>query len=175
MQRVEVEGVVLNMSTRSPVVILRGRKAEVLPIVVGLFEAQAILLCLQKTKFARPLTHDLIACIVKNLSCKVIRLEIHSLRQNVYFADLIVQIGQEIKRIDCRPSDGIALVLRTKSPIFVSEDLLGNEEVISYYKGKNFLKSHQFEQPIDHNEAEDFRKVLEQISAKEFWQKLKED
>ncbi|MGB9678231.1 MAG: hypothetical protein ACPLZ9_06400, partial [Candidatus Ratteibacteria bacterium] len=71
--------------------------------------------------------------------------------------------------------DGIALVLRFDAPIFVSEDLLESIDIIKYYDGKDFIKSNKFDTPIGKKEAEEFRKILENLNAKEFWKKLKEE
>jgi len=175
MVKVEVEGVVLNLATYIPVVILRTKKEDVLPIVVGIFEAKAILLVLENTVFSRPLTHDLTKHMVECFGGKMLRLEIHTLRENVYYADILLEIQGKIKKIDCRPSDGIALALRFKSPIFASEDLLEKGEIIKYYESKKFIKSNKLNEPIDKKESEEFRKVIENLSTHEFWKKLKEE
>lgn len=175
MVKVEVEGVVLNLITHSPIVILKSKKGEILPIVIGIFEAQAILMVLEKTNFPRPLTHDLTKNIIENLGGKLIRVEIHSLENNIYYANMIIKVNEEIKKIDCRPSDGIALALRFNVDIFASEDLLEKEEVVKYYEGDDFISSNKLDRPIDKKEAEEFRKVIENISAKDFWEKLKEE
>ena len=175
MIKVEVEGVVLNLLTNSPIVILRSINGDVLPIVIGMFEAQSILLALENPQIPRPLTHDLMKNIIENFEGKLLRLEIHSLKENVYYANLVVECKGKIKKIDCRPSDGIALALRFKAPIFASEDLMEKGEMIKYYDGKHFLKSNKLDKPIDKQEAEEFRKILENITAKEFWKRLKEE
>ena len=175
MVKVNVEAVVLNLATNSPVVILKSKDGQILPIVIGIFEAQSILFVLEKSSFPRPLTHDLTKNIIQNLGWKVIRVEIHSLRENIYYADIILQKNDAVKRIDCRPSDGIALALRFNAPIFASEELLESAEIIKYYQGKEFLKSNDLSKPIGEKEAEEFRKIIENLSAKDFWRKLKEE
>jgi len=89
MKRVYVEGVVLNILTNTPIVILKSEDGKVLPIVIGIFEAQSILIVLEKANFPRPLTHDLIKNIINKLNCKLRCLEIHSLIDNVYYANLV--------------------------------------------------------------------------------------
>ncbi|MGC8976426.1 MAG: bifunctional nuclease family protein [Candidatus Ratteibacteria bacterium] len=175
MKEVFVEGVVLNLLTKTPIVILRSEDGRVLPIVIGIFEAQSILLVLEKTEFSRPLTHDLIKILINVLKGKLQYLEIHSLIENVYYANLVIEVNGKIEKIDCRPSDGIAIALRCKVPIFASEDLLENPDVIKYYDTKDFIKSNKFDKPIDKKEAEEFRKILENINADDFWKKLKEE
>ncbi|MCM8818004.1 MAG: bifunctional nuclease family protein [Candidatus Omnitrophica bacterium] len=175
MKKVHVEGVVLNVLTSTPIVILRSEEGKVLPIVIGIFEAQSILLILEKADFPRPLTHDLMKILIIALKGEVQCLEIHSLKDNVYYANILIKIGGEIKKIDCRPSDGIALALRCEAPIFVAEDLLESPDIIKYYDSKEFIKSNKWDKPIDKKEAEEFRKIIENISAKEFWKKIKEE
>ncbi len=174
MKEVYVEGVVLNVLTNTPIVILRSKEGEVLPIVIGIFEAQAILLVLEKAEFPRPLTHDLMKNLIESLKGKLQRLEIYTLKENIYYANLIIEISGKIEKIDCRPSDGIALALRFQAPIFAAEDLLERPDIIKYYDNKDFIKSNKFDKPIDKKEAEEFRKIIENISAKEFWKKMKE-
>jgi bifunctional DNase/RNase len=175
MKRVYVEGVVLNIITNTPIVILRSEDGKVLPIVIGIFEAQSILIVLEKAEFPRPLTHDLIKILINKLNCKLHHLEIHSLIDNVYYANLIIETNEKIEKIDCRPSDGIAIALRFDVPIFASENLLESPDIIKYYDTEDYIKSNKFDKPIDKKEAEEFRKIIENISAKEFWKKLKEE
>ncbi|HOK56132.1 MAG TPA: bifunctional nuclease family protein [bacterium] len=175
MKKVYVDGVVLNILTSTPIVILKSENGKVLPIVVGIFEAQSILFVLEKAKFPRPLTHDLMKIIIEKLKGKIQKLEIHSLKENVYYADLVIEVNGKIERIDCRPSDGIAIALRFDVPIFASEDLLENPDIIKYYDSDDFIKSNKFDRPIDKKEAEEFRKIIENLSAKEFWKRLKEE
>ncbi len=175
MVRVEIKGLVVNVSTLAPVVVLRSEDGGVLPIVIGFFEAQAILLGLEKAAIPRPLTHDLMRIILEKLGGKLLRLEIHSLKESVYYAHLVVQHQGEVKVIDCRPSDGLALALRCQVPIFASEELLENADTIKEYEGKKFLKSNELDQPIDAREAEEFRKIIEGLSARDFWKQLKKE
>jgi uncharacterized protein len=176
MVKVEIEGVVLNLLSNSPVVILRSAQGKILPIVVGIFEAQAILLVLEEASFPRPLTHDLLKNVIESLGYRFVRLEIPEVRNNVYHANIIAQKGKTTINIDCRPSDGIALALRFKAPIFAEEKLLERVEIVKYYEGKKrFVKAESLKKPIGKKEVEEFRKVIENISAKEFWEKLKKE
>ena len=175
MIKVEIEGIVLNLLNKSPVVILKSKTGKILPIVVGIFEAQSILFVLEEAVFPRPLTHDLMKNIINSSGCKFVRLEISMIKENTYYANIIVQKGEETVKIDARPSDGIALALRFKAPIFVEENLLEDVEIIKYYDSKSFLKANDLAKPISKKEAEDFRKVIEGMSAKEFWKKMKKE
>jgi len=171
MVKVDVEGVVLNLTTHSPVVILRSKAGQVLPIVIGIFEAQAILLGLEKSAFPRPLTHDLIKVIVETMAGRMLRLEIDNLAQNVYHANVILEIQGELRKIDCRPSDGIALAIRFGAPVFAEDGLLEPADTIKYYKGKKFVKVHNMDKPIQKKEVEDFMKGIENLSTQDFWKK----
>jgi uncharacterized protein len=175
MEKVEVEGVVLNLLTNSPVVILKSGKGEVLPIVIGVFESQSILIALEEKTFPRPLTHDLIKNILDDIEVKALRLEIHSLKENVYYAYLVLKYNKKVKKTDCRPSDGIALALRLRVPIVVSEELLQKGDIIKSYEGRNFLKSNKLDRPIGKKEAENIRKIIENINTREFWKRLKNE
>jgi bifunctional DNase/RNase len=107
------------------VVVLRELDGtRVLPIFVGPFEAQAIARLVRHEAFARPLTHDLLALLVEGLKAKVTRVTITDLRDGTYFATLLLERGQEVLSIDARPSDSIAVALRTEAPLYVNEELL---------------------------------------------------
>ncbi|MCM8830334.1 MAG: bifunctional nuclease family protein [Candidatus Omnitrophica bacterium] len=175
MERVEIEGIVFSLTDYSPIVILKSEKGKVLPIVVGIFEAQAILFAIEEASFPRPLTHDLMKNIIQELEWNLVRMEIYTLKKNTYYARLILKKGEEIKEIDCRPSDGIALALRFNAPMFTEPSLLADIEIVKAYEGKKFFRTNKFDKPITKKEAEEFRKFLENVSAKEFWEKLKKE
>ncbi len=123
--RVEVERVTLDTKTSRFVVILKdGKKNRWLPIVVGSTEAQAIALQLENISPPRPLTHDLIRNLLDTINVQVSRIVVSDLRDNTYFALISLQANSDIKDVDARPSDAIALALRMKSPIFVEEDVM---------------------------------------------------
>lgn len=173
MVKLKIEGIVLNLVNNAPVVILKTSDGKVLPIAIGIFEAQSILMKLEKLNFPRPLTHDLIKDIIRHMNGVLEKVEIHSLRDSVYKADLVIKRNADVKKIDCRPSDGIALALRFNAPIYASEKLLEEADIIRYYDGDDFLKSNKLDKPIEKNEAENFRKIIENISAEDFWKKIK--
>lgn len=176
MVKVEIEGVALNLLNNSPVVILKSADDRVLPIAIGIFEAQAILLVFEETVLPRPLTHDLMKNVIEVFGYKLLRLEITGIKESIYYANLVLGSGKDIKKIDCRPSDGIALALRFNAPVFAEEKLLEKVEIVKYSEGnKKFIKTKGLEEPIGKKEVEEFRKVIENISAKEFWEKLKKE
>ncbi|MCM8777673.1 MAG: bifunctional nuclease family protein [Candidatus Omnitrophica bacterium] len=175
MERVEIEGIIFNLMDYSPVIILKNEKGKVLPIVVGIFEAQAILFAIEEASFPRPLTHDLMKNIIQELGWNLLRMEIYTLKKNTYYARMILKRGEETKEIDCRPSDGIALALRFNAPMFTDTSLLSDIEIVKVYEGKKFFRANKLDKPITKKEAEEFRKFIENISAKEFWEKLKKE
>ncbi|HOL21833.1 MAG TPA: bifunctional nuclease family protein [bacterium] len=175
MERVEIEGIIFNLIDYSPVVILKSEKGKVLPIVVGIFEAQSILFVIEEASFPRPLTHDLMKNIIQELGWNLLRMEIYTLKKNTYYARLILKKGEEIKEMDCRPSDGIALALRFNAPMFADASLLADIEIVKAYEGKKFFKTNKLDKPITRKEAEEFRKFIENMSAKDFWEKLKKE
>lgn len=92
-----------------------------LPIIIGSFEAQAIALEIERIKPPRPLTHDLLKQMIDNLGASVLEVVIDELRDNTFFAKIIIEVSTLTNAIDSRPSDAIALAVRTGSPIYVSD------------------------------------------------------
>jgi bifunctional DNase/RNase len=122
---VRVNGLILEHKTQQNIVILREVDGErILPIWIGPGEAQAIRRILSEEPFPRPLTHDLIHIVIEGLKARVTRVVIADLRENTFYASIYVEREGEVLSIDARPSDSIALALRSKAPIFVNEDLL---------------------------------------------------
>lgn len=125
MIQVKIHGVVLDPINKGFAVILTDNENKKwLPIYVGPFEAQAIAMELENTKPPRPLTHDLMKNILDSLNVKISRISIIDLRDNTFYATISLEENGLHREIDARPSDAIALALRTKSPIFVSEEVL---------------------------------------------------
>jgi uncharacterized protein len=125
MVEMKVEGLTLDPLTNMPIIILKdlaGDKA--LPIWVGYFEANAIALEIEKINTPRPMTHDLLNNIISSLQAKVKHILVTDLKDNTFFAEIsVIQNGTDMT-IDSRPSDAIALALRSKSPIFVEEKVI---------------------------------------------------
>lgn len=95
-----------------------------LPIIIGSFEAQAIALELEGIRPPRPLTHDLIKNIIDNLGASVVEVIVDELRENTFFAKIILDVSSMTNEIDARPSDAIAIAVRTQSPIYVAESVM---------------------------------------------------
>ena len=117
----------VSLSNMGFVVFLRNGAAtdkRTLPIFIGATEAQAIALHLDHVAVPRPLTHDLLKTVMDNLECRMKRAEICSLRENTFFAKLILEWNGVESEIDARPSDAIALALRFTAPIYVAEEVM---------------------------------------------------
>lgn len=115
----------LDERTDTPVVMLQETNGDrLLPIWIGRAEARAIAMELAGKKFQRPLTHDLIKTIIEGLDGAVAKITIAELRDSTFYAKIFIQKLDEIVGIDARPSDSIAIALRTRSPIFAAEELL---------------------------------------------------
>lgn len=95
-----------------------------LPIIIGAFEAQAIALEIEGIKPPRPLTHDLLKQVLDNLGAAVMEVVIDELRENTFYAKIILEVSALTNEVDARPSDAIALAVRTQSPIYVAEKVM---------------------------------------------------
>ncbi len=122
---VRVSRLVYDESVQAPVVILKETEGKrILPIWIGHAEANAIAYALDGRVPERPLTHDLIARILMGLGAKLEKIVINQLKENTFYARIILKTNSGMISIDARPSDSIALALRTNSPIYVSRDVM---------------------------------------------------
>ncbi|HMB68788.1 MAG TPA: bifunctional nuclease family protein [bacterium] len=145
MIEMKVSGLAIDERTQTPVVLLKEKDGtRMLPIWIGPSEASSIAIELTGRKFQRPLTHDLLKTVIDGLNATVPKIAIVELREKTYFAKVFLERDEELIAIDARPSDCIALALRTDSPIFVSEELLreddGTEEGIGAEKSLEDLQ-----------------------------------
>jgi bifunctional DNase/RNase len=125
MIKMEIKGLLMDPVSNMPVVILRDtEKGHFLPIWVGLFEANAIALEMEKVATPRPMTHDLLKNVLAELDARVERVVINDLRENTFFARIHLARKDGNLSIDSRPSDAIALALRSQAEIFVEEVVL---------------------------------------------------
>lgn len=123
--RMDVKALIVDPVANMPVVILRDADdRSFLPIWVGVFEANAIALQLEGVKTPRPLTHDLLKATISLLDAVVDRVVITRLHENTFYAEIHLVAGGRLVVVDSRPSDAIALALRTTSPVFVEEEVL---------------------------------------------------
>lgn len=146
-----IRGLMVDPSTQQPIVILKDLSGNtVLPIWVGLFEASAIALEVEKASAPRPMTHDLLRNLIHALNAKVERVVVSELRDDTFFAVIWMRQNGELVTVDARPSDALALALRSDCPIFVHEDVLRTAKVIP--------------SPADQASAEDLKHWLENLN-----------
>ncbi|MFN2441276.1 MAG: bifunctional nuclease family protein [Thermoanaerobaculia bacterium] len=127
-----IKGLMLDPISNSPIVVLKdGDEKIFLPIWVGIFEANAIALQLENVATPRPMTHDLLRDVIATMEAKVSRVVISELRDSTFFARIEMTSGERTVAIDARPSDAIALALRTETPIFVEQAVLDQAQTIS--------------------------------------------
>ena len=120
-----IKGLMLDPTTKMPIVILRDNKGDnVLPIWVGSPEANAIALQIENVATPRPMTHDLLRNVIKDLKGKVQKIVVCDLKENTFYAMIHLLVNGEEVAIDSRPSDAIALAVRVKAPIFVEESVM---------------------------------------------------
>lgn len=123
--RMQITGLMVDPVTNMPIVILKDEDEDhVLPIWVGVFEANAIALRVEEIEPPRPMTHDLLADVLATLGAEVVRVTVSDLRDNTYYAVLELRIGDVTRSVDSRPSDALALALRAGAPIYVEEAVL---------------------------------------------------
>jgi bifunctional DNase/RNase len=129
--QVEIKGLMLDPSSNVPIVILRDIRSQLfLPIWIGVFEANAIALRLEGVDPPRPMTHDLLRSVVEELGGEVEKIVISDLKESTFFARIHVRNQDRSLSIDARPSDAIALALRTSSPIFVLQSVLDRAQAV---------------------------------------------
>ncbi|KAB8332190.1 bifunctional nuclease family protein [Scytonema tolypothrichoides VB-61278] len=130
MLEMKVAGIALDAITRSPIVLLKDASdRRALPIYIGQEQARAIMGALENQKAPRPLTHDLIVNMLDAWNIVLERVIIHSLQKDTFYAALIVKQGDVKKEIDARPSDAIAIALRTNTPIWVMEEVIADASI----------------------------------------------
>jgi bifunctional DNase/RNase len=123
--RVEIKGLMLDPASNIPIVILRDTESQLfLPIWIGVFEANAIALRIEGVEPPRPMTHDLLRLLLEQLGATVEKIVISDLRESTFFALIHLRQGEQSVTVDARPSDAIALALRTEAPIFVLRSVL---------------------------------------------------
>ena len=149
-----IKGLMIDPITNMPIVILKDKEgSRVLPIWVGIFEANAIALQIENITTPRPMTHDLLKNVLGDLEASVEKIVVSELRDNTFYAMIYLKRAGEILAVDSRPSDAIALALRTKSPIFVEEN------VVESAKGMDLTK--------DTTDSERLQKWLESLNPED--------
>jgi len=157
MIEMKVRGIAVDPGLKIPMVILTDEEEKrYLPIPIGVAEATAIFIQLQEQVIPRPMTHDLLKNVIDVLGAKVAKVLVNDIHQNTFFARVFLEVPDAVEKleIDARPSDAIALALRTGSPIFVAEKVVVNATIVDKEKYKE--------------EMSEFKKFLENLSPKDF-------
>jgi len=156
----KVRGLALDPLSNMPIIILRDEEDKrSLPIWVGIFEANAIALELEKITTPRPMTHDLIKNILEALDARVLKVAVNDLRDNTFFAVIHMQLGESELTVDSRPSDAIALALRVGAPIFVEEDVVRKAKSVEVAKET---------EAINPDDREKLKEWLENLKPEDF-------
>ena len=121
--------------------------ARRLPIIIGAFEAQAIALEIEGIKPPRPLTHDLLKQLIDNLGATIIEVIIDELRENTFFAKIVLEVSGLTNEVDARPSDAIALAVRARAPIYVSETVMEAAAFIPSEEAESEDKKSELKEP----------------------------
>jgi bifunctional DNase/RNase len=152
-----VRGIALDPITNMPIIILKDvdeRKA--LPIWVGIFEANAIALELEKVTTPRPMTHDLLKSVLDGLGVTVRQVIVNDLKDNTFFAVIELNSNGAVINIDSRPSDAIALALRVNAPIFVTENVVAQAKSVEISEEKE--ETDKWKEWLENLKPEDFGK-----------------
>ncbi len=126
-----IKGLMVDPITNMPIVILRDKDGQkVLPIWVGVFEANAIALQIENVTPQRPMTHDLLNNVIHDLKADIKKVVVSDLKDNTFYALIHLSIAGETMVIDARPSDAIALALRARAPIYVEDTVIDNAKTV---------------------------------------------
>jgi len=156
----KVRGLALDPLSNMPIIILRDEEEKhSLPIWVGIFEANAIALELEKITTPRPMTHDLIKNVLEALDARVLKVVVNDLRDNTFFAAIHLQLGESELTVDSRPSDAIALALRVAAPIFVEEEVVRKAKSVEVAKET---------ETVDPDDREKLKQWLENLKPEDF-------
>ncbi len=156
-----VTSIKMDPVTKSPIVLLKEIEGEqTLPMWMGLLEATAIASQIRGLRFPRPMTHDLLKNVMDKAGIKVSKIEISDLRDNTYYALIHITNRGVRLSIDSRPSDAIALALRTRAPIFVSDEVL--------MKSKQIAGTREGVVPDEREQVERWQDIVEKVKREDF-------
>ena len=159
--QMHIAALAIDPLTNSPVVILKDEKEQQsLPIWIGPLEASAIVSELEGIKFSRPMTHDLLKNIMEKLDVTVEKILITDLADNTYYAKIFLRQGDQSYEIDARPSDSMAIALRTKADIFVDDKVISASLQI------------EVEDKVDLTDEEKMKEILEKLDPDSFKYKM---
>jgi len=163
--QMSVGGLTLDPVTKTPIVILKDTENKLnLPIWIGLLEATAMATEIEGIKMARPMTHDLLKTILGEVGCAVESVEITELKENTYYASVHLNVSGRQVMIDSRPSDAIALALRTKSPIYVAKAVLEASSMLQ----QNEEGSESSVENVSNVSKEKWGEILEKMGPDDF-------
>jgi uncharacterized protein len=157
----ELVGVRVDMPSNTPVMLLRELEGDrrLLAIMIGGPEAQAIAFALDGVETRRPLTHDLITILLEELDAQLDRVVISALRDDVYYADLHLHVGEEDHVVSARPSDAMAIAVRVGTPVFADEAVLSEA---------GYLDVPDEDLDDDDDVVEEFREFIDQVNPEDF-------
>ena len=128
-----IKGLTVDPITNMPIVILKDKDGKrALPIWVGVFEANAIALQIENVTTPRPMTHDLLKNVIADLHGRIKKIVVSDLKENTFYALIYLSLNGDTVAIDARPSDAIALALRTRAPIFVEETVIDHAKTVDF-------------------------------------------
>ncbi len=151
MVEVAIDSIRVSLMSQQRIVILREMNADrYLPIWIGVYEAEAITLALQEVEIARPLTWDLLKNVFGLLNARVVRVEVIDLRDDTFFGNIVAEVDGRVLNIDSRPSDALALAVRSHVPILVSRPIMDSAGIIP----EEDLQESTTEKPSEKTEPE---------------------
>ncbi|OPY78760.1 MAG: hypothetical protein A4E64_00699 [Syntrophorhabdus sp. PtaU1.Bin058] len=161
LKEMKIAGITVDPFTNTPIVLLKDlEEKDVLPIWIGLLEASSIATALENIQTPRPMTHDLLKNILDQLGIKVIKIEVNDLKDNTYYALLHLDVNGKRLTIDARPSDALAIALRTGASIFVEESVIQRSAKVDLsQKGdKVVTDTTEWEEILENLSQDDFGK-----------------
>tara|TARA_B100000700_G_scaffold329803_1_gene452959 strand:- start:5475 stop:5978 length:504 start_codon:yes stop_codon:yes gene_type:complete len=165
MIEMELLGVQVELPSNSPLLLLRETEGQgrVLPVVIDTPEAHAIHRGIEGIRLARPLTHDLLVAMLEELQANIVGVAVTELRERTFFAEIELQVAGESRTISARPSDAIAIAVRTDTPIFASEDVLAEAGQIIEEHGSDEDSESDPDELLD-----EFKQFLDDVNPGDF-------
>jgi bifunctional DNase/RNase len=165
MIEVSISSVRVSLMSQHRIVVLKETDNDrFLPIYIGPFEADAITIELQGVEVARPLTHDLLKRMIETLGARVSHVVINDLRDDTFYAHIVLDIDGEETEVDSRPSDAIALAVRAKAPVFVAEDVMDHAGIVAEEDVQESLEMQESAEPEEgasYDDLDAFRDFVE--------------
>ena len=156
MIEMQLQGLTLDPITNMLVIVLKGKNCDdILSIWIGIFEANALSMKIENVYIPRPMTHDLLVNLIKDLDAKISRIIINDLKENTYYAVIQLEKDGNIFEIDSRPSDAINIALRANAPIFVEEKVL--QKYKDGFNGK--VDENDIKEWLQSIKPEDFKEI----------------